>query len=94
MQGSVDCPLRQDEVHNGDIIGNCDVYYCRGVSDDTPIVDLTPDQMGVLLTLQPCTTSYVTDAVLSREFRRTYLLGLQKIDGDFFSQLRMSTPTS
>ena len=54
----------------------------RGVNEDTLIVDVDPDRLGVLLTLQPPKRSYIDDKVVLSCFRVAYEYVLKKIIDD------------
>ena len=58
------------------------VHFMEGVSDDMPIASLSSHQMGVLLTFQPVSTSYIHDSVLLANARKTFLHIFRKLNSD------------
>ena len=52
----------------------------QGVHDSYPIVDLTPTQLGVLLTFQPVNAGYIMDNVVLNNVRKALLHCIQKIN--------------
>jgi len=52
----------------------------QGVHDSYPIVDLTPTQLGVLLTFQPVNAGYIMDNVVLNNVRKALLHCMQKIN--------------
>jgi hypothetical protein len=52
----------------------------QGVHDSYPIVDLTPTQLGVLLTFQPVNAGYIRDNFVLNNVRKALLHCLQKIN--------------
>ena len=63
---SVDEPPTQ--LEENDAVG----YYMQGVANEDLVVNLLPGQLGVLLTLQPSTKSYVRDEVVLSCFRESF----------------------
>ena len=56
------------------------VHYMQGVHDSYPIADLTPTQLGVLLTFQPVNAGYIMDNFVLNNVRKALLHCLQKIN--------------
>ena len=54
----------------------------QGVANEDLVVNLLPGQLGVLLTLQPPTKSYVRDEVVLSCFRESFLHVLTRINDE------------
>ena len=52
----------------------------QGVHDSFPIADLTPTQLGVLMTFQPVNAGYIRDNVVLNNVRKALLHCMQKIN--------------
>ena len=57
-------------------------YFMEGVQDDMVIVDLTARQMGVLLSFQPVSSSYIYDSVILSNVRKSFLYIIKKLNSN------------
>ena len=56
------------------------VHYMQGVNDSDPFADLTPSQLGVLLTFEPANSGFIMDKVVLHNMRKALLHCLQKMN--------------
>ena len=56
------------------------VHYMQGVNDSDPIADLSPSQLGVLLTFEPANAGYIMDKFVLHNMQKALLHCLQKMN--------------
>ena len=73
-------PIPPPLLPSQSFINDGHVHYMQGVHDSYPIADLTPTQLGVLLTFQPVNAGYIRVNVVLNNVRKALLHCLQKIN--------------
>ena len=55
-------------------------FFMEGVTNEMPICNLSARQMGVILTFQPASSSYIYDSVILANVRKSFLFIIKKLN--------------